>query len=250
MTFRDRLGHRVPLILGHRGDADRYPENTIAAVRSALDAGADGVEVDFQRSIDGRLVVIHDDDLWRTTGAAGRVADRTAAELRALDAGSWRGAAFTGLPIPLLDEVFAVAARRGSVAVEIKESWDDHPDMAAAVLDEAAAASMADDVIVLAFDHRHLVAARESTAGATTGALVTDAPARPEALLQATGADLIVPEFSSVNASLCDAVHSAGAAVGAWTVDDDAEALRLAALGVDVLITNRPATMVAVLRAR
>ena len=79
----------APLIIGHRGASAHAPENTLAAFRMAIDAGADGIEFDVQLAKDGVPVVIHDFDLKRTGAYDVRVADLTSAELSGVDAGSW-----------------------------------------------------------------------------------------------------------------------------------------------------------------
>jgi glycerophosphoryl diester phosphodiesterase len=76
-----------PLVIGHRGFAARFPENTLLSFREALAAGADGVECDVQKTADGRYVVIHDADLGRVSGSPGVVNALTARELSVIDVG-------------------------------------------------------------------------------------------------------------------------------------------------------------------
>jgi len=97
---------------GHRGARGHEPENTLRSVRKALELGADGIEVDVY-FVDGRLMVIHDDTLNRTTNGKGPVAGRTFAELRALDAGK-------GERIPTLAEVFDAVNHRAVINMELK----------------------------------------------------------------------------------------------------------------------------------
>lgn len=101
------------LIIAHRGASGCYPENTLLAFRKALDAGAKWLELDVHLSADGRLMVIHDFTLQRTTNGHGHLADQTCAELRKLDAGR-------GEKIPLLEEVLELAAGRATVNIELK----------------------------------------------------------------------------------------------------------------------------------
>ena len=110
------------IAVAHRGGAGLAPENTLAAVHRALAGGADVVEIDVHRTRDGELVVLHDADVRRTTDAAtalpGResyaVADLTLADVRRLDAGSWKDARFAGERVPTLAEVVDVVARAGA----------------------------------------------------------------------------------------------------------------------------------------
>jgi glycerophosphoryl diester phosphodiesterase len=105
------------------GAAHRYaPENTLAAFASALDKGATHVEVDVRTSLDGVLVVMHDQTVRRTTNGTGLVRAMTAAELVALDAGSWFSPAFADERVPLFADVLAlVKARNGSCYIDYKE---------------------------------------------------------------------------------------------------------------------------------
>jgi len=230
-----------PLLLGHRGASADYPENTLAAFAAALDAGAGGVELDVRLSRDGVPVVIHDAGLARTTGVPGLVAERTRAELAGLDAGAWRGR--PGEPVPTLEEALTVVAGRGVTAIELKETAAVHPGLAVTVLEVAERAGVLGSVLILAFDHAHLPAARRRAPEVPTVALTADRPADPAELLAATGAALIGPPAGGVDAWLCDAVHAAGGQVLAWTVDDPVRFDELLAAGCDVLVSNRPALM-------
>src|SRR5215213_901611 len=91
-----------PLIVGHRGAMGYAPENTLASFERAVALGVDAVECDVHLSADGVPVVIHDHTLDRTTDGHGLVADHTLAQLKALDAGAWRGAEFAGQRLPTL----------------------------------------------------------------------------------------------------------------------------------------------------
>jgi glycerophosphoryl diester phosphodiesterase len=95
-------------VAGHRGAAGRAPENTCASFRLAWELGADMVELDVRLTADGHPVVLHDPTLDRTTSGTGRVAERTLAEIRALDAGSHFGPAFAGERVPALAEALGV----------------------------------------------------------------------------------------------------------------------------------------------
>ncbi|RIK22153.1 MAG: glycerophosphodiester phosphodiesterase, partial [Anaerolineae bacterium] len=101
-----------PLIIGHRGASADAPENTLAAFALALEQNADGIELDVQLSADGVPVIIHDDDVDRTTDGAGRVHDLTLAELRALTIAGEHA-------IPTLDELFEMLGRRPLYNVEL-----------------------------------------------------------------------------------------------------------------------------------
>ncbi len=120
-------------VIAHRGASDDAPENTLSAFRRAVELKADWFECDVTSTKDGRLVVIHDDTVDRTTDGTGRVVDLTFDELRRLDAGSWKGAGFAGERIPTLEETLELARGRSGAYVEIK-AFDGDDALGAEVL--------------------------------------------------------------------------------------------------------------------
>lgn len=113
------------MVAAHRGNSDCYPENTMAAFRSAIEVGVDMIETDVRMTKDGVLVLIHDKLVDRTTDGAGAVAEMTFAQLRALNAGS----AAQPQPIPTLEELLALLADTDvTLNLEVKEYWDDGND--------------------------------------------------------------------------------------------------------------------------
>jgi glycerophosphoryl diester phosphodiesterase len=111
------------LVVAHRGIVSGFPENTIAAYRAAMDRGFSAIEVDLRATADGGIVVMHDDDVDRTTNGHGRVSELTFDEIRSLDAGSYVSPEFAGQQVPTFGEV--LEAVRGSgvkLVLDIKPS--------------------------------------------------------------------------------------------------------------------------------
>jgi len=118
-------------VIAHRGDAAEFPENTIPALKSAVAKGAEMVEIDEWRCRTGELVVMHDPKVDRTTNGKGAIEDLSLAEIKALDAGSKKGAAFAGEKVPTLAEALAcfpktgiylnIHCKTGSAAPEVAE---------------------------------------------------------------------------------------------------------------------------------
>lgn len=127
-------------VIAHRGASAYAPENTLAAFEKAIEQQADWFELDCTLSRDGQLIVIHDDKLDRTTNGQGQVADKTLAELKQLDAGSWYSQSFAGEPLPTLDEALELAQGRVGVYIEIKDTGTARAT-AAAMLEAAAGGS-------------------------------------------------------------------------------------------------------------
>lgn len=116
-------------VIAHRGASAYAPENTLAAFELAVDMGADWYELDCLLAKDGTVMVSHDNDVDRCTDGTGLVTEMTVAELKTLDAGSWKDPKFAGERMPTLDESLAMAKDRIGVYVEIKSVADDGPLM-------------------------------------------------------------------------------------------------------------------------
>ncbi len=241
LADRDRS---QPLIAAHRGDSERHPENTLPAFAAAVAVGADLVECDVHLTRDGRLAVIHDERLERTTNGSGPVAAHTLAELRQLDAGGWRGVAHRGARIPTLAEVLELARGRCAVAVEIKARPTAAADPVRAVVLALRGAGMEAESLVLAFDHRVTLAVRATGTAAATGVVMVGRPVDPVGVVRAGGGDGLVTEIGSIDRELARALHAAGAFLAVATVNDAAELAAAAAAEVDLVITDRPATLV------
>lgn len=120
-----RRGGEGPQIIAHRGASAVAPENTVAAFEEAIKQGADWFELDCQLSADGKVMVIHDSSLERTTGVKNSVSELTLSALKQLDAGVWFSPAFSGVRLPTLEEALVVAKKRVGVYVEIKSIDND-----------------------------------------------------------------------------------------------------------------------------
>src|SRR5699024_4442088 len=117
-------------IYAHRGSSGTHQENTLPAFAEAARVKADGIELDVQMSKDGQLVIIHDDTVDRTTNGKGKVSEKTFAELRKLNAGSWFDPSYTSTKVPTLKEVLdLLVARnyRGILDIELKTDQEEYP---------------------------------------------------------------------------------------------------------------------------
>lgn len=109
-TYNKLLDGTRIILGGHRGDPKNYPENTMPAFRSIVDMNADAIETDVRMTKDGHLVLIHDRDVARTTNGHGFVDEMTLEEIKALDAGFWKGDEFVGVTIPTVEEFLDLVA--------------------------------------------------------------------------------------------------------------------------------------------
>jgi glycerophosphoryl diester phosphodiesterase len=112
-------------ITAHRAGATVAPENTVAALRRAIEDGADWAEIDVQLTADGAVVVIHDSDLRRVGGRPGRIGQMTLAEVQQVDVGKWFDPAFAGERVPTLDELITAAGDGIRLNIELKPHGED-----------------------------------------------------------------------------------------------------------------------------
>lgn len=232
-----------PQIFAHRGARTVAPENTLPAFARGLELGADGIELDVQASADGHLVVMHDFTLDKTTDGTGPVAAQTLDALRRLDAGRKFGAAFAGTRIPTLEEVFDLVGSRGRVNVEIKSMDVQGGPEADGVVALVRARNLFDQVIVSSFNPITLIKLRWLEPKLALG-LLYEKPL-PAFLRAAWLSPILAPQalhpyYPLVDAELMQRARSRGLAVNTWTVNAVDEARRLAALGVDTIITDVP----------
>lgn len=227
-------------IWAHRGASAYAPENTLPAFALAVEQGADGVELDLQRTRDGHLVVIHDETIDRTSTGSGRVVDHTLGELRRYDYSAGRPG-FAGTRIPTLDEVLTLLAPTNLVVnVELKNSIELYPGMEAELEALVAASGMADRVIYSSFNHYSLRTLAGLNSGVPRGVLYAEPLVDPWVYATYLGVQAIHPPWQVLAVpGVVDECHAAGLRVNAWTVPPG-QVGRLASLGVDAVITNEP----------
>lgn len=229
-------------IIAHRGYSAEAPENTLAALERALEAGADAVEFDLHVAACGTPVLAHDETLERTTNGSGVLADLTFDELRALDAGSWFGPEFAGEPVASLEQALALLKGRvGRVYAEIK-AWREPEDLDR-MLRLAQEADLAYDTVFISMDWRALerIASLDDTVG--IGYIVERRDRWDEAVRRASPSaralidldhQLVLAEPELVARAAERDVETA-----VWTVDEPDEAECLVAAGVRRLTTNQ-----------
>jgi glycerophosphoryl diester phosphodiesterase len=202
------------------------------------------VELDVRRCASGEVVVIHDADARRTAGAPLRIAGEPLAALRGLDAGGWKGERWRGERIPLLAEVLE-ALPAAVVNVELKAEGGDL-GLAAATAEVIRGARAAERVVVSSFDQRLLAAFAAAAPEVRCGLLFERAwlwSLRAAAGVARLRPAAVHPEARLVTPARARAWRAMGLEVNVWTVDEPAEAVRLAALGVGAIITNVPAVI-------
>ena len=258
----------LPRVIGHRGAPRHAPENTLASIDAAHRLGVRWVENDVQRTRDGRLVVLHDATLARTTDAAERypgrspwrVGDFTLRQVERLDAGRWFGARFAGQRVPTLDAYLRrLDHDHEDLLLEIKNPGL-YPGLPGGIAARLRAdgwtdrAHLAGRLMVQSFDAGAVRAFHRACPGARTALL--GAPPADRLPGYARYLDAIDPDAAHLTRGYVAAVHAVRGAHGRplrvypWTVDDPAAAVALAGIGADGVITDRPDRILAALSAR
>jgi glycerophosphoryl diester phosphodiesterase len=225
-------------IMGHRGAPADEPENTLRSFARALAVGVAAVELDVQLTKDGRLAVIHDETLDRTTNGQGRVKDFTLGELKRLDAGR-------GEPIPSLEEVFDLVQGKGHLVVELKQ-----PEAGGALLDFFRERRAFELATVISFWHPAVKALKEAEPRLTTGVLMVGCPADPVGLARAADADALILQYAYVTPDLVAAAHNHGLLVYVWNIDDTDTLKPYLTMNLDGIGSNRPGVLLEYLKER
>ena len=232
-------------VTAHRGASAAAPENTIAAIERAIGFGAHFAEVDVHMSRDGRVVLMHDESVNRTTDGQGNVWDLTLEELKGLDAGSWFAEEFRGEPVPTLREAIDLARGKIKLNIEIKVSRDE-PDIAEKVVGIIREEAFEDDCMVTSFDRETVEEVKRLAPDITTGHIFGKGY---EETVFGGGWEVLSCSKDIVDEDFVARAGDAGKSVHVWTVNDEPTMIRLIGIGVDGIITNKPDLLFQVLSA-
>jgi glycerophosphoryl diester phosphodiesterase len=216
------------LRIGHRGAAGHAPENTIAAIHKGISLGADFVEVDVQSTRDGRLVVMHDNLVDRTTDGTGLVSDLTWDELQLLDAGNEER-------VPSLEAALAAANGHAGVMLEAKA-----PGIGQAIYRAVRASAFSGPVIYASFLHAEILEIHKIDPLARTMALMECVPLSGAAFAREANATLVGLALDFATAEFIATLHDAGLDVWLYTVNDPRQIQRAIDLGADGIISDYP----------
>ncbi len=257
-----RVLRAEPLVIAHRGFSRRAPENTLPAFHLGLASGADLIELDYHHTSDGIPVVLHDSTLDRCSDAVSRwgrekseVGSKSLSELSALDAGAWYGEAFAQTRIPTLEQALDVIQASGCTLIERKAG---DPATLAKLLKER---DWLGKVVVQSFDWEFIKGFHALAPGTLLGALGPPSAYKGRKLEEAEkalsaqfindirelGAQVVVWN-KQVTAESVSVAHREGLRIFVYTIDDPDVAAELVGLGVDGIITNDPATILARIR--
>jgi glycerophosphoryl diester phosphodiesterase len=254
-------------VQGHRGARAMRPENTLPAFEYAIAQGVDALELDMAVTKDGVLVVSHDPELRAPvcTGPRDRavIHELTLAEVRQWDCGAKQNPLFTtqqpvpGTRMPTLDEVFALAPK-GKFLFNIETKiFPQRPEVAPSPVEFAKLVLAAirkhrleSRVVLQSFDFRTLHAMKELAPEIKLSALYSGAPRSFVEIGREAGAQIVSPEYHLVTPEQVKAAHAAGLEVLPWTANKPEDWTRLVDAGINGIISDDPAALIAFLKGR
>lgn len=228
-------------VFGHRGVPTLAPENTIASLKKAREIGAHA-ETDIRKTLDGKLVLFHDDHLSRTTNGTGTIESARYDELNKLDAGSWFHPDFKNEKIPLLEDVLIDFSQEITANVSHSRKLD--LDLKEGVGDEALALTekynVVEHIIFTSFHYDTVKNIKKKNEKAKIGYLVENTSENHISDLVKDKFDYYLPHADAVTKPLVDRCHLAGLSLIAWCPSNEKIMHDVIAMDVDGIIVNSP----------
>lgn len=231
-------------IFAHRGYSGKYPENTMLAFEQAVASGAQGIELDVHLTKDGKLVIIHDELLARTTGKEGSVEDYTLKELMKINAGKPFSDMFDHTPIPSFEQYCTYIRDKDIISnVEIKTNIQYYDGIEGFLTEMVRKFDMGEKVLFSSFNWLSAVKIRELNPHIPCGLLFEDRSLRHIAYqAKSMGFAFVHPDKNLIDQEMVDECKALGIGLNVWTVNDKESLDRLEAWEVDGIITNYPPT--------
>jgi glycerophosphoryl diester phosphodiesterase len=243
-----------PLAISHRGHSVEYPENTRIAYEKAIELGAEMIECDVNMTRDGKLIMIHDWKLDRTTNGTGRVSDYTWDEIQRLDAGSKFGPQFAGAAIPTTEDTLLFYREAGILGCfEVKgENEAQAKHIASALVDLMKKHQTFDYALMSGYNHPAMALAKSMAPELVLAPerLPDDAPPDPPEAVrqaQALGANILQHQYTVLTPEVMDVLHAADIAVWSWSTTDEQSMVESIALKADALMGDDVRLMIELL---
>lgn len=233
----------IPPIIAHRGASGYAPENTLTAFQKARELGAEMIEFDVKLSADGEPVILHDDDVKRTTNSKGECQALSLSDLKKLDAGRWYGKKFKGETIPTLTETIALMGEVGlSANIEIKPSKGQAQETAVTVLSRVNEywPESLPPPLFSSFDLEVLECLRTLSPDIHLGLLLYGWRDDWEELAEKFQCVSVNINYQALNKSRIEEIKASNYLLLVYVVNRKRRALKLLKLGVDAIFTDYP----------
>jgi glycerophosphoryl diester phosphodiesterase len=229
------MGRPQVKVTAHRGNARAAPENTLSAMRKAIESGADYAEMDVQLTADGKVVLLHDRDLKRVAGLSRRLDELSYDEVQRLDVGRWFDPAFAGERVPTLAEVIDLCRGKIRLNIELKFFGPDRR-LARKVAELLRERDFERDCLVTSLEYDALLEAKRHNPRLRTGLTIAHALGD----LSGLEVDVLSVRADFLSDAMLRSAHQLGKEVHVWTVNDPTQMTRQIKRGVDNLITSDP----------
>jgi glycerophosphoryl diester phosphodiesterase len=236
LLMKDTWTDRPVLVFAHRGASTVAPENTLASFRRAAEEHTDFVELDVQESSDGVVMVAHDRDLMKVARSPLQIWSSTERQLREVDIGSSFSAAFKNERVPTLAEALTLCKGVCRMDIELKD-YGKSQRLEERVVELVEAAGMQDHIVTMSLNRTMVDNMKRLRPNWTSGLLAAKAVGQPSRLPY----DFLAVESRMATRRFIRAAHAAHKPVYVWTVNDPQRMIRMIGVGVDGLITDRPA---------
>lgn len=225
--------------MAHRGWSGIAPENTLSAIKLALEEPKiHAIEIDIQMTKDGVPVVFHDKILDRTTNGTGALKNKTLAELKALDAGSWFSESFAGEKIPTLEEVLLLVNGVKPLYIELKQVGDLYFGLELKTIELIRRYGLSDRCSLISFDHKSLQTCMKIAPEINRTLVMMGSPLLLAEQVNELRATSVSMYAEYVDQLMVDSLVRNGTKLVIWTVDEPAEADRIASYGAEILFTS------------
>jgi len=240
-----------PHVVAHRGCCREAPENTLAAIRRAAELRCDAIEFDVHVTADGKIAVIHDATLERTTSGTGAVVETPMAQIQALDAGSWFSADFAGERVPTLEEVIE-ASGRSMMAVHVRCHENESDRAERAIVEALRNAGAVERTWIIHHTRHGLYRFRKLEEALRLCWLPRDGGRDLEYIDDAfyMGYRIIQPTFRVVTREFVEYAHAKQMWINVFWADEEELMRQLTELNVNGILTNEPAVLQTVVGAR
>jgi glycerophosphoryl diester phosphodiesterase len=206
-------------------------------MKKAIELGAEMSELDVQETADGKLIILHDRSLKRTTGIDKNIWETNYSELKGLDVGSWFSDEYKNEPIPTLQEIIDLIKGKMKLNIELKTNGHEKK-LAERTLKLVEDNNFLDQVIFTSFKFAEIDKVRELNRKAKVGYLFSKIPEEVDVFN--ADIDLLSVHYKTVDIEFMKKAKDAGKEVAVWTVNKPEDMKRMIALGVDAIITNYP----------
>lgn len=229
-------------VAAHRGSSGTAPENTMAAYRQALGAGAKMIEIDIQFTTDNRIIAFHDDSLIRTTNGLLYAKEFAYEDLKNIDVGSWFDEKYKSERIPLLSDVLDLIKDCAYLNIEIKlQKTSDYSKKILQLIDMVKRYRVDQQVLFASFEYNLLSMIKEYDANLHTAAIkLPDDNRLPSELAAELGCEAYVCALSELNPEISNDTAKNNISLGVYTVDDKEELLYALEYNVNAFGTNFP----------